>query len=68
MTKNDNVLTIHVNLDRDLVERFDRIYPNSRRRFVSNAFQIALINRNFFDKIFFKDIIKDNDYLVVDNV
>lgn len=56
-----NELTLHINCDRELISRFDRLYPHCRKRFVENAIKLATNNREIFDKIFFCDILKSVD-------
>lgn len=54
-------LTIHINVDRDIIERFDRLYKSCRTRFIRNALSLAVNNKLVFDKIFFKDLLSNND-------
>lgn len=59
--KNYNTTTVHVNVNDSVLDIFDRMYPSCRTRFINNAMALANNDRNLFDKIFFKDIIKDDD-------
>lgn len=59
----DKTTTVHVNILRDTLDRFDRLYPSTRRRFIQNALDMACNSRETFDKIFFRDILAvDGDY------
>lgn len=62
-TRKTNTITVHCNVKNDVLDVFDRLYPACRTRFINNAMLIATNNKNFFDKIFFKDIITDNDFV-----
>lgn len=55
-----NTLTIHTNVSRDLVSKFDLFYKGCRSRFIRNAMQLAVEDKVLFDKIFFKDLILVN--------
>lgn len=57
----ENQITLHINVDRDLIDRFDRQYPSCRRRFVENAIRLATNSRETFDKIFFCDLLSKSD-------
>lgn len=56
----EKTITLHVNVPKSLVEVFDKMYPASRRRFISRAMLLATQHREVFDKIFFSDIITNN--------
>ena len=55
--KNDNFITLHVNVNKQNIELFDKMYASCRRRFVNNAIELAVNDKNFFDRIFFKDLL-----------
>lgn len=57
----ENRITLHINVDRDLIDRFDRLYPSCRRRFVENSIRLATNSKEVFDKIFFCDLLSNND-------
>lgn len=59
MKKSDKI-TLHCNIERSVLERFDKAYPHCRTRFVENAFLCALEDKIVFDKIFFKDLLSMN--------
>lgn len=59
-----NKSTLHVNIDSDLLKRFDSLYPRCRRRFLQNALRVACQNRSDFDKIFFVDLLNGQANLV----
>lgn len=50
-------ITLHVNVNRDLVQKFDNLYPSSRTRFIENAIKLSLNDRMFFERIFFCDLL-----------
>lgn len=54
----DKTVTVHTNIDREVLKTFDLSFPSCRRRFIENAMILANNNKEFFDRIFFKDIIK----------
>lgn len=56
----DKTTTVHVNISRDTLDRFDRLFPSTRRRFIQNALDMACNSRETFDKIFFRDILAVN--------
>lgn len=50
--------TVHTNIDSELLQIFDQAYPACRRRFIENAIQLATTDKEFFDRVFFKDLLK----------
>lgn len=51
---------IHLNIDDDLKKRFEQCYPHCRSRFIENCLKKALTDRNFFDKVFFMELLTEN--------
>ena len=47
---------VHLYIDRQIAETFQRLYSECRPRFVQNAMELAINDKTFFEKIFFKDI------------
>ena len=60
MNQNKTV-TIHTNVSTDITEMFDRLYKGCRSRFIRNAMEMANNDRTVFEKIFFKDLLANND-------
>lgn len=50
--------TVHTNINTELLNLFDKAYPACRRRFIENAMQLATTDKEFFDRVFFKDLLK----------
>lgn len=50
--------TVHTNVDTELLQIFDQAFPACRRRFIENAIQLATTDKDFFDRVFFKDLLK----------
>lgn len=50
--------TVHTNVDSELLKIFDQAFPACRRRFIENAIQLATTDKEFFDRVFFKDLLK----------
>lgn len=46
----------HLYCDSEKLDRFQRLYPDSLRRFLINSIDYALSNNDFFQKVFFKDL------------
>lgn len=42
----------HLNIDKDLVDRFDYIYPRLKHVFAERAFKLALQDKKFFEDVF----------------
>lgn len=57
----DKTLTVHVNVDKDVLELYDRLYPHTRRRFICEAMKMATESREVFDKIFFRELLSNHD-------
>lgn len=58
----DSTCTVHINVPDDVLTAFDSLYPRCRRRFVVNALRMASESKILFDKIFYSDIFKVDDY------
>lgn len=56
-----DTVTLHINVDKDIVEHFERQYKGCRTRFIRNAFRLANNNRDLFDKIFFCDLLSSSN-------
>lgn len=54
MTKKNN-LPVTVRLDSVNLEKFKKLYPKLLARFIDNAIELALNDKEFFTKIFFKE-------------
>lgn len=59
----NNTLTVHVNIDKQVLELFDRQYKSCRTRFIRNAMKLANKDRDLFDKIFFCDLLSTSDVI-----
>lgn len=59
----NNTLTVHVNIDKQVLELFDRQYKSCRTRFIRNAMKLANKDRDLFDKIFFCDLLSSSDVI-----
>lgn len=59
----NNTLTVHVNIDKQVLELFDRQYKSCRTRFIRNAMKLANKDRDLFDKIFFCDLLSNSDVI-----
>lgn len=46
----------HLVSDKDNFEKYNKMYPNTMRIFLNNALYLATNNKDFFEKVFFKDI------------
>lgn len=60
MPKNDKV-TLHVNVDRQILDNFEKMYPRCRSRLVQNLLKLVCNDKILFDKIFFCDILSNHD-------
>lgn len=56
--KKDKV-TFHINIDRELAERFEKIYPRSRTRLFTNLLRLVCEDEDLFDRIFFCDLLRN---------
>lgn len=54
-------VTLHTNVDKSIVDLFNRQYKGCRTRFIQNAMKLANSDRNLFDKIFFCDLLSTSD-------
>lgn len=52
----DNV-QLHVRAPRPVVEQFREVYPDLINQFVTRALSYAVESREFFDNVFFHDIV-----------
>lgn len=59
----ENTVTLHINVDKDVVELFDRQFKKCRTRFIRNAMKLANKDRDLFDKIFFCDLLSTSDVI-----
>lgn len=53
--------TYHIYLDKDIADRFQKLYPNVRSEFLTNAMELAINDRNFFDKVRFYKLLSSSD-------
>lgn len=60
MQKTDKV-TLHVNVDRQILDNFEKLYPRSRTRLIQNLLKLVCDDEILFDKIFFCDMLKNHD-------
>lgn len=56
-----NKRTYHIYLDKDISDRFQKLYPNCRSEFLTNAMKLAIKDRKFFDKVRFYDLLLSSD-------
>lgn len=51
-------ITLHLNIDRKVLDKYQQIYPRSTRtRLVENLFRIVVDNKEMFDRIFFMNLL-----------
>lgn len=55
--KNQKTKTIHVNVDSNELDLFNKMFPAAKTRFVQNAIHLAVCDKNFFDKIFWCNLM-----------
>lgn len=60
MSNNDKV-TLHVNVERQVLDNFEKMYPRCRSRLIQNLLKLVLDDKILFDKIFFCDMFKNHD-------
>ena len=60
MRQRDKV-TLHVNVDRQVLDNFEKIYPRCRSRLIQNLLKLVCDDKILFDKIFFCDMLKNHD-------
>lgn len=46
----------HINVDRELTDRFDYVYPRLKHIFVARALELALQDKKFFEDVFFNNL------------
>ena len=54
-------ITFHINVDKDVAERFEKIYPRCRSRLFSNLLRLVCDDKDLFDRIFFCDLFRKNE-------
>lgn len=57
MLESKRKVTLHVNVDSEMIKLFDAAYPAARTRFIQNAIEVALSDKLFFDKVFWKNLL-----------
>lgn len=60
MPKTDKV-TLHVNVEKQILDNFEKIYPRCRTRLIQNLLKLVCEDKILFDKIFFCDMLKNHD-------
>lgn len=60
MSKIDKV-TLHVNVEKQILDNFEKIYPRCRTRLIQNVLKLVCEDKILFDKIFFCDMLKNHD-------
>lgn len=55
--KPEGTITVHVNVDRDIVDVFERLYPRLRTRFIRLCMKIAVSDKEFFDRVYFSELL-----------
>ena len=45
-----------VNIDKDIYERFDYLYPEICTIFINRALNLALQNKKYFEEVFFNKL------------
>lgn len=48
-----------VNLDKELVDRFDYLFPAIKSIFLNRALELALQDKKFFEDVFFNPIFME---------
>lgn len=61
METNNKTTTVHVNIDKSVIEQFEKLYPHCRKRFIENSFRSASISKELFDRIFFMDLLSHDN-------
>lgn len=46
----------HINVDRELTDKFDYVYPRLKHIFVARALELALQDKKFFEDVFFNPL------------
>lgn len=62
--KPSGTITVHANVDRTIVDLFNRMYPRCLTRFIRSCMSTAVNDKVFFDKMFFPDVSSLHDSLV----
>lgn len=55
--KSRGTVTVHVNVDRDIVDVFERLYPRLRTSFIRNCMKLAVSDKDFFDRAYFSELL-----------
>ena len=63
MKKLLNSVTMHVNVNKDVLETFDTLYPACRRRFTERCMSLANEDKLFFEQVFCNHLLKNDDSL-----
>lgn len=58
--KDSKRVTLHTRVNKEVVETFDRLYPDLLSLYLERAIIIATQNREVFEQIFFNDAIKSS--------
>lgn len=61
MPRNDKV-TLHVNVDKQVLDNFEKVHPRCRTRLIQNLLKLVCEDNILFDKIFFCDMLKNHDF------
>lgn len=64
MPRSDKI-TLHVNIDRQILDNFEKIYPRCRTRLIQNLLKLVCNDKILFDKIFFCDMLNNHDSIVL---
>lgn len=48
-----------VNLNRELIKRFEYVYPMTKRTFIERSLTLALQDKTFFEKVFFNPLFTE---------
>lgn len=56
MKKTVDKVQIHSYIDKSVSDTFERLYSHCKPRFIQNALELANNDKNFFDRVFYKDI------------
>lgn len=54
-------VTVHTNVDKNVLELFDKMYPTCRTRLIQNVLYLCTTKKEIFDKIFFYELLKDSN-------
>lgn len=46
----------HINVDKELLDRFEYVYPRLKHIFVSRALELALQDKSYFEEVFFNKL------------